>query len=99
MVRLEPAEPAVDAAPAPELPMDQAAVRADVETWEVGAGDSFWSIAEAVMGDSQAGGSVTDDLIGRYWSRLVTANRDRLAAPDHPDLLIPGQLLVLPQPT
>jgi nucleoid-associated protein YgaU len=31
-----------------------------------------------------------------YWAQLVDANRDRLVDPDDPDLLLPGQVLVLP---
>lgn len=79
-------------------PMDRAAVRAGLDTWQVEAGDSFWSIAEAVLADGTSPRPVPDDEIGRYWARLVAANHDRLAAPDHPDLLIPGQILALPEP-
>lgn len=62
----------------------------DNEVWVVDAGDSFWSIAEDVVG------------LGRrtqaYWEQLIAANRDRLAVPDQPDLLFPGQRLTLPPP-
>jgi nucleoid-associated protein YgaU len=34
--------------------------------------------------------------VGRYWRRLIDANRDRLVDPGNPDLLLPGQELVLP---
>jgi nucleoid-associated protein YgaU len=62
----------------------------DNEVWVVDAGDSFWSIAEDVVG------------LGRrtqaYWEQLIAANRHRLAVPDQPDLLFPGQRLTLPPP-
>jgi hypothetical protein len=57
--------------------------------WVVQPGESFWSIAESrVAGD-----------VAPYWRQLIAANRDRLVAPDHPDLLIPGQNLVVPPPS
>jgi hypothetical protein len=34
--------------------------------------------------------------VGRYWRRLIDTNRDRLVDPGNPDLLVPGQELVLP---
>jgi nucleoid-associated protein YgaU len=82
-----------------QVPMDPAAATAALDTWVVGAGDSFWSIAETVLveGAGRAGlQPLSDQQIGRYWDRLIAANRDRLVAPDHPDLLLPGQVLVLP---
>lgn len=54
-------------------------------------GEHFWSIAEQVVADR----SLTEP-VGRYWRRLVDANRDRLVDPDDPDLLHPGQELILP---
>jgi hypothetical protein len=99
-------------APVPQPSMDPAAATSAADSWVVGAGDSFWSIAEVVVAqahqDQQPAqparaeaeadevGAQTEAEVGRYWSRLVAANRDRLAAPGHPDLLIPGQTLVLP---
>ena len=52
-------------------------------TWVVQPGDHLWSIAER---------SAPGDML-RYWLALVEANRDRLA---DPDLVLPGQVLVLP---
>jgi len=101
-------------APVPQPSMDPAAATSTADSWVVGAGDSFWSIAEAVVAqahqdqqpaqparaeagvEAEAEEVEAEREVGRYWSRLVAANRDRLAAPGHPDLLIPGQTLVLP---
>jgi hypothetical protein len=101
-------------APVPQPSMDPAAATSTADSWVVGAGDSFWSIAEAVVAqehqdqqparpvqaeagvEAEAEEVEAEPEVGRYWSRLVAANRDRLAAPGHPDLLIPGQTLVLP---
>lgn len=54
-------------------------------------GEHFWSIAEQVVADRSLA-----EPVGWYWRRLVDANRDRLVDPDDPDLLHPGQELVLP---
>ena len=68
-----------------------ASAPSDDEIWVVESGDSFWSIAEDMVGV----GASTD----AYWHRLIAANRDRLAVSDQPDLLFPGQVLTLPRPT
>lgn len=69
----------------------------DDTSWAVEPGDSFWSIAEDVV--TPPGGPVPSDRdIGRYWRRLVDANRSRLVDPANPDLLLPGQRLTLPRP-
>jgi nucleoid-associated protein YgaU len=66
--------------PSPSPPPPAASTPA---TWVVQPGDHLWSIAErTAQGD-----------VGRHWVRLVEANRDRLA---DPDLVLPGQEVVLP---
>jgi len=83
-----PGAPTTTAPPAGGAP---AAVTVDDnEVWVVDAGDSFWSIAEDVVGRG--------DRTRAYWEQLIVANRDRLAVPDQPDLLFPGQRLTLPPP-
>jgi hypothetical protein len=67
-------------------------IAGDEETWIVEAGDSFWSIAEDVVGAGD------ERAVRRYWRALIEANRSRLADPQNPDLLIPGQELVLVPP-
>jgi hypothetical protein len=68
------------------------------ETWTVTAGDTFWSIAEEALTD-QRGSFPSQHEIVRYWRQLIATNQARLAAPGNPDLLLPGQSLLLPPPT
>jgi nucleoid-associated protein YgaU len=63
-------------------------------SWTVEAGDSFWSIAAEAV--APAGAEPNDRQVMAYWRRLVEANRGRLIDPGNPDLLVPGQELVLP---
>lgn len=60
-------------------------------THTVRTGEHFWSIAQQVVADRGV-----DVAVGQYWRLLVEANRSRLVDPDDPDLLYPGQVLVLP---
>ena len=57
----------------------------------VAPGDSFWSLAVEAVGDHAGPGPVDD-----YWRRLIARNRARLVDPGNPDLLYPGQVLLLP---
>jgi LysM domain len=65
-------------------------------SWTVEAGDSFWSIAAKAV--APAGDAPDDRRVIAYWRRLVEANRGRLLDPGNPDLLVPGQELILPDP-
>jgi hypothetical protein len=65
-------------------------------SWAVEAGDSFWSIAAEML--AEAGEAPTDRRVIGYWRRLVEANHGRLLDPGNPDLLVPGQEVVLPDP-
>lgn len=65
-------------------------------SWTVEPGDSFWSIAAETL--AQAGEAPTDRRVLGYWRRVVEANRGRLLDAGNPDLLVPGQELVLPDP-
>jgi nucleoid-associated protein YgaU len=87
-------------APAPAAPNDPTAgapVMSDQETWVVHAGDTFWSIAEEALADHRGSFPPQNDVI-RYWRQLIAVNQPNLAAPGNPDLLVPGQSLVLPSP-
>lgn len=109
MTRLDSAAPApppagttpVAFAPAaagvPPVPAPPAAPEIDLTTWIVEPGDSLWSIAEDVIA-SPAGSRPGERAVGRYWQRLVQVNRPHLVDPDNPDLLVPGQQLVVPSP-
>lgn len=82
--------PAVPATPVPAPPPA-------VDVVAVAAGDCFWSISAEVLADA-LGRPATDREIAAHWRRLVEANRGRLVDPGNPDLLYPGQQLVLPVP-
>jgi len=62
------------------------------DSWLVERGDHLWAIAEQLVhrDDPQAG----DVEVIDYWTRLIDANRGTLG--DDPDLIHPGQVLVLP---
>jgi hypothetical protein len=66
------------------------------DAWVVMPGESFWSIAEEVLADRDRGASIHE--LTAFWARLIDANRDRLADPHNPDLLFPGQELMVPEP-
>jgi hypothetical protein len=55
-------------------------------------GESLWSIAAATLPPA-----APDRAVDTAWRGLYAANRDRIG--DDPDLLHPGQRLVLPDPT
>jgi hypothetical protein len=91
--------PATDAPPASRGPPAHATVDAAAAapvSWTVEAGDSFWSIAAETV--APAGDARDDRRVICYWRRLVEVNRGRLLDPGNPDMLVPGQELVLPDP-
>lgn len=81
-------EPATPEAPGSSDPNDD---------WVVGPGDSFWAIAEELVDEFQGAGRGELD-VATYCRQLIAANHDRLARPDQPDLLFPGQVLTVPPP-
>lgn len=58
-------------------------------------GDHFWRIAEEVLA-AHLQRTPADGDTDPYWRRLVAANRDRLVDAANPDLLFPGQVLLVP---
>lgn len=82
-------------APAPAITPDPD--DGDDETWTVTPGDTFWSIAEEALTDRRGSVPPQHETV-RYWRQLMATNQPRLAAPGNPDLLLPGQSLVLPPP-
>jgi hypothetical protein len=62
---------------------------------EVVAGESLWTIARDAL-TSPTGGVPSDEALHGYWLDLIEHNRARLADPDNPDLIFPGQRLELP---
>lgn len=79
------------AAPAADRP-DQTAPAPDVT---VQPGDSFWRIAEQQV-TQQLGHPPSTAEITTYWAQLVDLNASRLVQPGNPDLVLPGQVLLLP---
>lgn len=71
---------------------------ASPEEWTVARGEHLWGIAAEVLTD-HLGRPPTDGETARYWRVLIEANRSRLVVPDDPDLILPGQRLVVPAPS
>jgi hypothetical protein len=94
MTRSHLPDPAPDPSPPPPTAMagPPPPPNPPLDTWIVEAGDSFWSIAEDVVGSGD------ERAVERYWRTLIDANRSRLADPENPGLLMPGQELVLVPP-
>jgi hypothetical protein len=61
----------------------------------VAPGDSFWTIAEHQVSD-QLGHPATNAQIASYWTQLLDANAGNLVHPGNPNLIYPGQTMVLP---
>lgn len=58
-------------------------------------GESLWAIAEVRL--EQAWGREPRDVeVVPYWREVIERNRDRLVVADEPDLILPGQELLLP---
>jgi hypothetical protein len=83
-------------APTPETPPSTAPVPVG-ETTEVRTGDSFWSLAEEHLEDVWGRRNLSDAEIVPFWRTLIDANRAELTDPGNPDLLLPGQRLVVPE--
>lgn len=64
------------------------------ESYAVEIGDSLWSIAEHRLRQTTST-QPSDAATATYWVELIAANRSRLISGD-PDLIYPGELLVLP---
>lgn len=63
-------------------------------SYEVVVGDNFWSIAAAQVLDADP--AADDGDIAGYWLELIDANADELVEEGNPDLILPGQALILP---
>lgn len=61
----------------------------------VTAGESLWSISRGALAEEWER-EPTDTEVLAYWRRTIEHNRDRLADPDNPDLLFPGDEIMLP---
>src|SRR3546814_8752262 len=79
--------------PTPETP-PAAPVASDPDRYTVSPGECLWSIADELVSES-LGRSASDAEVAGYWRRLVDANASGLPSGD-PDVIFPGQELVLP---
>ena len=60
-------------------------------------GDSLWSIAEATL--ATAWGQAPDERdLAHYWWQVVQTNRPFLPVPEDPNLLFPGDQVLIPPP-
>ncbi len=62
---------------------------------EVVKDDHFWALAEQALTDAW-GRAPSDAELTPYWAEMVEANVDRLAPPEDPNLIYPGQSFVVP---
>jgi hypothetical protein len=86
------------APPAPVVPHSMGPAATPEETrWTVRSGDNFWRLAEATMVEA-LGRTPTPAEVDPYWRRLVEANRPLIRSGD-PDLIFPGEIVVLPPVT
>ena len=83
----QPSEPAPGAGPAED------GSTASAHTYRVRPGDSLWAIACRVL--RQASQTPADAEVDRYWRAIYAANLSVVG--EDPDLIFPGQLLVLPE--
>lgn len=97
-------DPAIDAVPAG--PGSGAALAGPAPTGPEGSlqgggthvvqpGEHFWAIAADLV-RAELGRPPAEHEIRSHWVSLVAANRDRLVDPANPDLLLPGQRLIVP---
>jgi hypothetical protein len=84
---------AVSEAPVAETPI-VATQRAEAIEVTILAGDNMWTLAESRLHEVM-GRPPTDAETGPYWRRVVQANRNRIISGD-PDLIFPGEVLILP---
>lgn len=59
-------------------------------------GDHFWAIAEADVA-RHLGRPGTDHEVIAHWQAILEANADRLPVAGNPDILLPGQMVLLPR--
>jgi len=87
---------ALDPEPAPTPPaMTPVTEPTTPPHWTIEPGDHLWGLAEAAL-TAARGRAPTDAETTRLVHDVVELNRDTLVVPDHPDLVLPGQVFVLP---
>jgi len=86
-------------APPPPVP-PPAASPLEPATVVLVKGDNLWSVAARQLAAATARdpSTVPEREIAAYWRALIAANRERLSSGD-PDLVYPGEVITLPDPT
>jgi hypothetical protein len=79
----------------PAEPAPSTAGWIDRDRYVIAPGDSFWSIA-AQRVETSLGRVPTAREIAPYWRDTVALNAERLPVADNPDLLFPGDEVLLP---
>lgn len=85
--------PAGPTAPSPSA----AAAPTPEEAWTIAPGDHLWHVASATLADHGHPDPSPAEVLA-YLDRLVAANAGVLVEPGNPDLVLPGQVFVLPSP-
>jgi nucleoid-associated protein YgaU len=75
----------------PGVPLSAGDAREGSAVWTVQPGDSLWALAARGVGAARS----DDRRIGPYWVQVVAENRERVASGD-PDLIRPGEAIVMP---
>ena len=63
---------------------------------EVAPGESFWTIAEDEVSGALGRAPEAEEVDG-FWVDLVEANEANLVEPGNPDLILPGQVVDIPE--
>ena len=95
-VLLLPADATVETAAPPADDPGRAGPEDDgLATTVVERGDDLWSISEARL-EVDLEREAADPEVAPYWRTVIDANQDRFIQPGNPNLIYPGQVLVLP---
>lgn len=78
-----------------EAPSSQTGEGHAPETWTISPGEHLWRVSQVTL-FNRTGKPPTDTETLAYLHRLIDANRSRLAVPNNPDLVFPGQVFTLP---
>ena len=79
------------------VPIDRNTKTTDARKVMVEPGDHLWSISEQRMRQI-AHGRLSDERVAVYWRTVIDRNIDRIRS-GNPDLIFPGETIVLPPST
>lgn len=91
-----PYPPGAESAPAPAVPPPEATAGDGPASTTVVPGDNLWLISERALAGA-LGRPPSEREVASYWRLVIDENRDRLRSGD-PDLIYPGEVVVLPPP-